>query len=106
LELRYERPAHALDVEAAAPDEVADPLSGLRGAYGISAPVRDLALDVFDDAIAFGAALGHRELRIRLALLTRVMLRAHHLRDHVSGALDDHAVPHPHIETAHFVEVV
>src|SRR5207247_7061619 len=53
-----------------------------------------------------GAALGHRERRTRRALLARVVLGAHDLRDHFARALDDHAVPHAHVETAHLVEVV
>ena len=83
-----------------------DALSRLRRALRIRAAVRDLALGVLDRAAAFGAAFGHHELGIRLVLRARLVLHANDLGYHVTGALDDDAISHSHIETAHLVEVV
>ena len=103
LQLRHESPAHALDVHAPTPDEVTDALTGLRGARGIPAPVRDLALAVLDVATAHRTLLRHLEDGEVLSLLACVDLGAHDLGDDVAGALDHHAVSLAHVEAMHLV---
>ena len=84
-EARHQLLAHAVDVERAARDEVAQALEAAARAVRVDAAVHGLALEAHDLAAAGRAVVGHAELA-----LAAVAPRQHgpdHLRDHVAGAL-------------------
>ena len=89
-EARDQLLAHAVDVERAARDEVAQALEAAARAVRVDAAVHGLALEADDLAAAGRAVVGHAELA-----LAAVAPRQHgpdDLRNHVAGALDDHVI--------------
>ena len=103
-QLAQHRPAGALDVHAAPPDEVAVLLGEPRRAAGVGAvdPHRALVLD--DRRVADRAALGHRELA--LVAVAPLDQRANDLGDHVAGLLEHDPVADPDVLAPDLVEVV
>ena len=103
-ELRQDRPAGALDVHPAAPDEVAELLATAGRAAGVRAVDADRALVLDDGRAAHRAGRRHRELALGAG--PPVDDRADDLGDDVAGLLEHDPVPDPDVLAAELVEVV
>ena len=103
-ELAQDRPAGALDIHPAAPDEVAVFLGQPRGTALVGAIDPDRALVLDDGRSADRAVRRHLELALRTG--PPLHQRSDDLRDHVPGLLENDPVADPDVLAAHLVEVV